>query len=222
MMRHPIIRIVAALAATASLAGVAVAAVPDGPPAPVPALPEHNDAVAITAADVDQLATLGVLRREASGDAIPDEVRRLIAQGSGPGLGANPDLARPALTTALGESFYVVPARGWVCLTSTASVGSCTPTDRIAEGYAVALRVIPSGYRLSGLVPDGVDRVQVRGADATAEVATSNNAWEADVAFAPTSVAWTGPAGEKVVPVSAPRAAPTAGPVAAQTGPGGG
>jgi hypothetical protein len=222
MMRHPIIRIAAALAATASLAGVAVAAAPDGSPAPEPALPEHHNAVAITAADADQLATLGVLRRDAeAGDAVPDGVRRLIAQGSGPGLGANPELARRALTTALGESLYVVPARGWVCLTSTASIGSCTPTDRIAEGYAVALRVIPSGYRLSGLVPDGVDRVQVRGEDATAEAVTSNNAWAVDVAFAPTSVAGTGPAGEKAVPVSAPRSAPTAGPVAAGAGLGG-
>ena len=213
--RGPILRLAAVLAASASLAGVAVAAETDGPPAPDPAVPERNDAAMITAVDRDQLATLGVLRRDAEpDDAIPDGARRQTEQGSGPGLGANPDLARRALRTPLGEALYVVPARGWVCLTSTAGVVACTPTDRIADGYAVGLRPVPSGYRLSGLVPDGVDRVEVRGALLRISTAVGENAWLLDVPFVPRSVAWTGPAGERVVPVSAPRPAPTAGPPA--------
>jgi hypothetical protein len=215
MMGRPILRLAALLAASASLAGVAVAAGTDGPPAPDPALPERNDAATVTVVDRDQLATLGVLRRDAEpGDAIPDGARQHTEAGSGPGLGANPDLARRALRTPLGEALYVVPARGWVCLTSTAEVGSCTPTDRIADGYAVSLRPIPSGYRLSGLVPDGVARVEVRGAVLRLSTGVGENAWLLDVPFVPTSVAWTGAAGERTVPVAAPPLAPTAGPLA--------
>ncbi|MCW2983797.1 MAG: hypothetical protein JWR63_1367, partial [Conexibacter sp.] len=144
-------------------------------------------------------------------DALPDSARAQVAHGAGPDLGANPDLARHALTTALGEELYVVPARGWVCLTSTAAAGSCTPTDRIAEGFAVSLQQIPSGYRLSGLVPDGVSRVEVRGAGPeTASAEVADNVWRTDVTFTPARVAWTGGAGEKVVPVTPPPAAPTA------------
>jgi hypothetical protein len=210
-----ILRTAAMLAASASIAGVAIAAADGGPaPAPAPAVPEHNDAVAITAPDADQLATLGILRREAeAADAAPDGVWQLIARGSGPGLGANPDLARRALTTALGESLYVVPARGWVCLTSSSGQGSCTPTDRIADGYAVGVAAIPSGFRLSGLVPDGVARVEVRGAGgATAAATPSGNAWQADVVFAPTTVAWSSPHGDREVPVAIPATGPPAPP----------
>jgi hypothetical protein len=215
---HPaLFKGLAAVAATASLAGVAVAATTGAPAPPPPAVPQdHGAAPLITAADTAQLATLGVLRRAAeAADTPPDAVRAHVGNGAAPDLGANPALARHALTTALGEQLYVVPARGWVCLESTAGAGTCTPTDRIAEGYAVGLERIPSGYRLGGLVPDGVARVEVRGADgarAAAEVAS--NAWSADVAFVPSSVAWTGGAGEEVVTVVPPPDAPTAIPLA--------
>ncbi|HWI72534.1 MAG TPA: hypothetical protein VNT55_11295, partial [Baekduia sp.] len=146
-------------------------------------------------------------------DALPDAARAHLAAGATPDLGANAALARRALSTALGEELYVVPGRGWVCLTSTAGAGMCTPTDQIAAGYAVGLQQIPSGYRLSGLVPDGVTRVEVRGAGgATAATEVSGNAWRADVAFAPARVAWTGGAGEVSVPVFPPPQAPTAPP----------
>jgi hypothetical protein len=200
--------------------GVAFAATSTGPPAPPPAAPEQQNAAAITAVDRDQEATLGVLRRAVGRtDAPGDGARSLIAQGSGPALGANPALARLALTTALGEKLYVVPARGWVCLTSDTSAGNCTPTDRIAEGYAVGLQPIPSGYRLRGLVPDGVKDVTVHGAGSESATATPEaNAWQADVAFTPATVSWTGAAGEKTVPVVPPRTAIAAsaeqGPVA--------
>jgi hypothetical protein len=109
-----------------------------------------------------------------------------------------------------------VPARGWVCLESSAGSGTCAPTDRIADGYAVALQAIPSGFRLGGLVPDGVARVEVRGSDgSTQDADVSGNAWRADVAFVPAAVAWTGADGaERAVPVSPPPKAPTDGPVA--------
>lgn len=208
-----ILRTAALLAATASIAGGAIA-MADGSGTD-PAVPERNDAVAVTAPDAGQLALLGVLRRQAEpSDAAPDAVRQLIARGSGPGLGANPELARRALTTALGTSLYVVPARGWVCLASSGGQGACTPTDRIADGYAVSVGAIPSGFRLSGLVPDGVARVEVRGAGGlSAAAAPSGNAWQADVAFAPLSVAWSGPEGDREVPVAAPQRAPAVGPV---------
>jgi hypothetical protein len=201
--------IVAALVGLASAAGVAVAATSSAPPAPAPATPEQRTAQTITAVDRTQEATMGVLRRTVGrADALPQAARDHVARGAGPSVGANPALARLAITTPLGEQLYVVPGRGWVCLTSSEAKGMCTPTDRIAEGYAVGLQGIPSGFRLAGLVPDGVDRVEVRGHGATATVAAANNAWTEDVAFEPELVAWTGPAGEKVVPVSAPPPAP--------------
>jgi hypothetical protein len=206
--RHTLMKAVASLAAAGSIAGVAVAAT-SSPPPPAPAVPQERSAAQITEVDSAQASSMAVLRRSvAKSDDVPAGARDLIARGSGPALGANPALARLALTTRLGEQLYVVPASGWVCLTSSEASGICTPTDRIAEGYAVGLRGIPSGFRLSGLVPDGVDRVEVRGEREAASTATSGNAWQADVAFEPKSVAWTGPAGEKVVPVSAPPAAP--------------
>jgi hypothetical protein len=57
-------------------------------------------------------------------------------------------------------------------------------------------------------VPDGVERVEVRGDGGASATATpSGNAWQADVTFAPTAVAWSGPAGDREVPVAAPQQA---------------
>jgi hypothetical protein len=211
-MRHQMIKGAAAVAVAAALAGAAVAATTDPPAPPPPAVPHEHDAGQIGAADSAQVALLGVLRRGAEpSDALSGSARTHVAAGATPDLGANASLARRALTTSLGEELYVVPARGWVCLTSSTATGVCSPTDRIAEGYAVGLEQIPSGFRLSGLVPDGVASVEVRGAGgATATSEVSDNAWRADVGFLPTAVAWTGSAGEKVVPVTVP-AAPAEG-----------
>jgi hypothetical protein len=206
--RRTLIKVLAVVGAAGSIAGVAFAATTSSP-APAPAVPQERSATAISQVDDVQGSTMGILRRTvAKSDEVPAAARDLIAHGSGPALGANPALARLALTTRLGEQLYVVPASGWVCLTSSEASGICSPTDRIAEGSAVGLHGIPSGFRLSGLVPDGVDRVEVRGERETASTATSGNAWQIDVAFEPTSVAWTGPAGEKVARVSVPPAAP--------------
>jgi hypothetical protein len=203
-----------AVVVLSSAVGVAVGATGGAPPAPEPAAPEQRTAAVIGAVDAQQLQTLSVLGRTATRtDAVPAAARALIEHGSGEAVGANPDLARRALTTALGEALYVVPARGWVCLTSSGGHGLCATTAQIAEGYAVGLEGTPSGYRLSGLVPNGVGRVEVRADGQTASVAPSGNAWQADVTFAPKTVAWTGPAGERVVEVSPPPPAPT-GPVA--------
>ncbi|HMJ37637.1 MAG TPA: hypothetical protein VK501_27270 [Baekduia sp.] len=215
--RRTLIKVASVLATAASVAGVAVAATTGAPPAPPPAVPQDRSAQTVTAADATQEATMGVLRRAVGrGDTLPQAARDHVARGAGPSLGANPALARLALTTPLGEQLYVVPARGWVCLTSSEARGTCTPTDRVAEGYAVSLRPIPSGFRLSGLVPDGVDRVEVRGDGQVGTAAPAGNAWQTDVAFEPKAVAWTGPNGERVVPVSAPPPAPV-GPAAPET-----
>jgi hypothetical protein len=217
-MRRPIMKGAALVAAVASLAGVAGASealAPAAPAPPVPADPHVHGAQPITAADSAQVALLGVLRRAAQpGDAVPDGVRAHIAEALGPDVGASPSLARRALRTSLGEDLYVVPGRGWVCLASSVGAASCTPTDRIAQGYAAMLQRIPSGLRLGGLVPDGVSTVTIRGAAGeTATVSTESNAWRADVAFEPASVAWTrsGEKAEVSVPVYAPPPAPTAG-----------
>jgi hypothetical protein len=221
--RRTLIKTLAVLVATGAVAGVAVAAT-SAPPAPTPPVPQDRTALKITAVDSTQEAAVGILRRPVDkGDAVPDNVRDLVAHDSGPALGANLALARKALTTALGEQLYVVPARGWVCLESSAGTSNCVPTDSIADGYAVSLQGIPSGFRMRGIVPDGVGRVEVRGNDGeTAVTAPVSNAWTVDVAFSPTSVAWTGDAGEKVVPVSAPvpdTVAPAAPPTALNPNP---
>lgn len=216
MARRTLIQAGVAAGTLASAVGIAMAAT--NPPAPAPADPARRAATPVAAVDARQLAMLGVLRRPlAPGDDLPASAKAMIADGSGPDLGANPALARLALTTSLGEKLYVVPAQGWVCLTSSAGTGGCTPTDQVGEGYGVGLSGIPSGYRVAGLVPDGVSRVVVRGPTetATATATPANNAWQVDVTFEPTAVAWTGPAGEKIVPVHVPPASDGAPPVGA-------
>jgi hypothetical protein len=209
--RRTLIKALAVVAGVGSVAGVAVAATTGGPPAPAPAEPQQRSAQPIAAPDVQQQATLGILRRAVTrSDDAPQTVRDMVTKGSGPELGANAALARRAITTGLGEQLYVVPGQGWVCLMSSAGRSGCTPTTQITEGYAVQLQPIPSGYRLAGLVPDGASRVDIRGDADSATTAPSGNAWTVDVAFEPKSVAWTGPAGEKVVPVYAPPKEPTA------------
>ncbi|HET6509307.1 MAG TPA: hypothetical protein VFG42_21095 [Baekduia sp.] len=216
-MRHTILKSAALVAAIASLAGSAGASealAPAAPAPPAPADPHAHAAQPAGAADTAQVATLGVLRRaRQTSDAVPDAVRSHIAQAMGPDVGANPDLARRALRTSLGEDLYVVPGRGWVCLASSGGAAGCTPTDQIDQGYAVTLQRIPSGVRLGGLVPDGVSTVTIRGgAGETATATAEGNAWRADVAFDPASVAWTraGDRAEVSVPVSVPPPEPTA------------
>jgi hypothetical protein len=213
-MRRPILKGAALIAAIASLAGVSGALAPAAPAPPAPADPHVHGAQPITAADSAQVALLGVLRRGAQAtDAVPDRVRAHIAQAMGPDVGANPSLARRASQTSLGEDLYVVPGRGWVCLASSVGTAGCTPTDQVSQGYAVMLQRIPSGVRLGGLVPDGVATVTIRGAAGeSATAAAEGNAWRADVAFEPASVAWTrsGEKAEVSIPVHAPPPAPTA------------
>jgi hypothetical protein len=214
-MRRSILKGAALVAVGASLAasaGASEALAPAAPTPPAPADPHVHGAQPITAADSAQVGLLGVLRRaDQPGDAVPDRVRAHIVEALGPDVGANPSLARRALRTALGEDLYVVP--GWVCLASSVGVAGCTPTDQIAQGYAVTLQRIPSGIRLGGLVPDGVSTVTIRGAAGESATApTESNAWRGDVAFEPASVAWThdGDRAEVSVPVYAPPVAPTA------------
>jgi hypothetical protein len=203
--RRVLIRGGLVLVGLASAVGAAVAATGAPPPEPAAAVPGERSATPIGAVDERQSGELAVLRRAATqADALPAALKAMIAAGSGPDLGANPALARLALTTRLGEKLYVVPAQGWVCLASAGGAGGCTPTDQIGEGYSVGLQPIPSGYRVQGIVPDGAGRVEVRGADAVATAQPSGNVWEADVTFEPKTVAWTGGEGEKVVPVFVP------------------
>lgn len=215
-MRRPILKgaaLAAAIASIAGSAGATEALAPAAPAPPAPADPQAHGSQPIAAADSAQVALLGVLRRDAEpGDAVPDGVRAHIAQALTPDVGANASLARRALRTALGEDLYVVPGRGWVCLASSGGVAGCAPTDQIALGYAVTLQRIPSGLRLGGLVPDGVASVTIRGAAGESATATAEgNAWRADVAFEPASVAWSRDRGTEVaVPVHAPPPAPTA------------
>jgi hypothetical protein len=216
-MRGTFLKGAALIAVVASLggsAGASQALAPAAPAPPAPADPHAHDAQATTAPDSAQVTLLGVLRRGArADDAVPVGVRTHIAEAMGPDVGANPDLARRALHTALGEDLYVVPGRGWVCLASSGGAAGCAKTDQIAQGYAVTLQRIPSGFRLGGLVPDGVSTVTIRGAAGeSATAAAEDNAWRSDVAFEPASVAWTraGTADEVSVPVHAPPPAPTA------------
>jgi hypothetical protein len=172
-------------AALADVMGVFNSAQPTSP---------NGDQVAVLAQGPDQVdyTMLGVLRRpQQLGDALPPEPNRdqdPVARSTG----ENPALAREVSFGSLGDA-WVIPADGGVCLQSTGYVngtaafggGGCdTDTDGhppYIQGLSGGMRA-PGIFLITGLVPDGVDTVQLHLADGTTDVLSVNqNVYMAEV-----------------------------------------
>jgi hypothetical protein len=112
-----------------------------------------------TTIDPGLKGSFAVLQAPQSGEAI--RIAAAVPAFAGPNpVGANPALARAA-TGPNGELMSVVPARGGICLVSTADAG-CVPTAAAKAGYAVGIGATPKGSVVAGLAPDGVRRVSVQ------------------------------------------------------------
>lgn len=101
---------------------------------------------------------LGVLRAEStSSDRLSDEVRAKVARAGL--MGENPDLARKALQTEFGRTYYVLPGNdNVVCLVTNTGASICGPVaGALAAKLGGTEACAPedaSKYIVWGMVPD--------------------------------------------------------------------
>lgn len=135
-----------------------------------------------------------------SGDEIDSELADKIDEVAG--FGVDTDLSRRAIAS-ISNSVYLLPGTGYVCAALTVAEGAtltCAETPDLAAGEVGPGTVsLPGGaIAVWGIVPDGVDSVEVdAGVDST-EVDTEGNAYLAvvpDGAEVATAT-YTGPSGE--------------------------
>jgi hypothetical protein len=161
----------------------------------------NGDQVAALAPGPDQIdyAMLSILRRpQQPGDALPTEPNRdqdPIARSTG----ENPALARKVSFGSLGDA-WVIPADGGVCLQSDG--GGC---DNDYDGHPPYIQLLGGGidhpgvYHITGLVPDGVNTVQLHLADGTTDTVTVNeNVYMANITVGITSTTFSLPDGTAV------------------------
>jgi hypothetical protein len=201
LMLSRMAKAVVVLVAPAAIAGGAIAATTG----PGPADPTANSARPIASPDSEQVAAFGVLREARNADDdLPDKAAATVARGSGPAVGANPQLAHRTTTALPGVSLHVIPGQGWMCWVDSDGMGACNTTAEARRGYLVGLTHVPEGYKLRGVLPDGVKAVTVVGDKESTDVPVERNGWAAAVTFAPTAVRYTDAGGEHVVPVFVP------------------
>lgn len=174
---------------------------------PVPeALTADREPVA--AIDPKQAEAIGQLRRSrTTDDALPTSWAEELTDGeNGPGhWGANPSLSR---RTAPGV--WVVPGDGYVCLAnSTPDSGGmgfgCATMEDLGRGLLAPSDVDANGNGiLTGVLPDGVDRVtlvDLDGSSRTAEV--ERNTYRAAIDAELKEVRFTSPDGaRRVLPMA--------------------
>lgn len=154
----------AAIAVTAGVAAsLAIAAGGSSQPtATVPTSPMQagsGSAVESRPAAIDPTLkrAFGVLRRSrtAMDDFTPAAVARVDAAGDG----QNPGLARRALTTASGQTWFVSPSARGLCAVDQTGGGGCTTTQDAIDGTFFGVDVcapnLADKVRVYGLVPDG-------------------------------------------------------------------
>lgn len=196
-------RIALAAVALALAGGTSFAQDSEGP-GDAPSEPQQQPVVA---ADPDQAASFGVLRREAaSPDTLPNRAAEFVRHTVTGGNGAAPGLARRAVVTPSGSPVYVIPARGHLCTYVVTApdqgYGSCARTGVATQGESIATDTPSPGItRIVGLVPDGIRDVTLRAKDGTTErTAVSGNAYVFETAKTPKQVEFGG----KVVPAEHP------------------
>jgi hypothetical protein len=158
--------------------------------------PGHTDPSSATSVDPGLARAFAVLRGPAVTDDAdkPGSLDRLIATGQAGG--ANPGLARRAVT-ADGTVFYVVPGDGTLCLAAVGA-GSCDRAEKAeASGLILSSKLgtdPQASVRVQGVVPDGVSSVTIAGDGVSKEIAVHDNAF-AYLGPNVTSVSWKGQAG---------------------------
>jgi hypothetical protein len=208
--RRPWLAVVGVLVVLA-VAGVGVAAAVNGAGAPRPFFrPPGSPPITPVAAPEPALAqSMAVFRRARGGsDLLPAQMsHRFYAE-----FGANPALARHALTTHLGEPVYLLPASGGVCFADTNAAG-CMSSDQLANGEAenilmCAPDLSPSLVEIVMLLPDGVTDVRAQLADrSSVPFEAGENAYVLDQAKngpIPTTITWRSASGSHSLPAHVP------------------
>jgi len=140
----------------------------------------------ISSVDPVQSAAFSVLSG-APVSAPPQPVATFAARPGGQHFGVNPSLARAIKAPdGSGETWYVVPGNGAVCL--VASFDLCGTTAQAKAGTVWASEVPGTppyppdlSEKFVGLVPDGADTVVVRNHDGTTSSApVANNTYSVD------------------------------------------
>jgi len=194
-----------------AVTGVGVAAALNGTGGPQPFFrPPGSPPIAPVAATEPPLAqSMAVFRRgRSASDALPATMtHRFYAQ-----FGANPALARHALTTRLGEPVYLLPASGGICFADTNAAG-CMSLDQLTNGEAENILMCspdlsPSLVEIVMLLPDGVSDVRAQladGSDVPFEV--GENAYVLDESKngpIPTTITWKSASGSHSLPAHVP------------------
>jgi hypothetical protein len=109
--------------------------------------------------------------------------------------GENPHLSRHVATSKGGTRYFLVPARGTVCLLAENGSGGCPAPGTGLEGDFTTMHVAPDladGHaRVLGILPDGVAQIEVISADGTVtSFPVQNNAVVADVPADPLEAVW--------------------------------
>jgi len=189
-------KVIAAVVAVTAGAAVSVAAV-----AQPGEQPRVSVQAPVAAADKGLAATISILDRpRTAADNLPDSTAKGFSQAQ-PG-GVNGSLARKAFSTATTDVF-VAPGDGFACIITTPRDGTsfteCQPVESVKAGTnRPATNVEYDRVTNVGLVPDGVDSVEVTFADGTQRqqpVAGNVYMIETTVGNQATAVAYDGPNG---------------------------
>jgi len=211
-----------AVAAVAAIAGVGGSAPAYHSPRPDVYFnsPARQPEAVAPGVEPSALANFAIFRRPSSADdRIPATMlirgkRVPVVPPTDTEVGANPALARHALTTADGDAIYPVAAQGGFCLESTTGIeGGCSAVAQALHGYEAGAAVCspnlsPSQIAVYGVLPDSAIRSTVKYNDGPVRpLAVENNVYSLRVtrgAPLPTSISWSASDGAHSIVVPVP------------------
>lgn len=152
----------------------------------------------IEAVEPEQARSYGVFRRsETASDRLADPLVRIVEKGMTKDQGAAPGLARRAQVSRGDGVVYVIPGRGWICLVveqpqSKDGNATCNRTSEALRGWTMLVEWPSPGItRVTGVVPDGIDEVTLRGYEGGVErVKPMQNTFVFETGQTPKTVEW--------------------------------